>query len=275
MKQFFVFLVSLFTFCNVYSQNTKETLSMTYTFNSDEELTDWFIEGEGKATIENGQLILEPLYFPLMEVLMKNKVISDNNFTDEYYPYLIPAMRAKYGEQIRNYYLSGKGEPQFMGGHFNIWNQRIKTSRNFAIEFDFTPLSPAPLHMLMFCASGPNGESIFDTSLPTRYGIEDELLYDMTMYRVSFFHKLRKKANLRLAPGKILVAQGIDTTSDNLTQTSHCRIERIEGIVKFITNGKEIFSYKEEKQLEGNNWGFRLMSCAKGAYDNIRVLTIQ
>ena len=148
--------------------------------------------------------------------------------------------------------------------------------QNFAIEFDFTPLSSAPLHMLMFCGSGLEGESVFDTSLPARYGVEDETMYDMAMYRVSFFHKSRRKANLRRAPGKIMVAQGEDVVaSKDWTPTSRCRVERINGIVRFLINGKESFSYKDEQPLKGGNWGFRLMACAKGAYDNIKVITIK
>ncbi|MCS2585636.1 YesU family protein [Bacteroides sp. BFG-551] len=163
-----------------------------------------------------------------------------------------------------------------MGGHFNVWNRRIRTSDNFAIEFDFTPLSPAPLHMLMFCGSGLEGESVFDASLPARYGVEDETMYDMAMYRVSFFHKSRRKANLRRAPGKIMVAQGADVVvSEDWTTTSRCRVERIDGTVRFLINGKERFSFKDEQPLKGDNWGFRLMACAKGAYDNIKVLTIK
>ena len=272
-----IFLILLFAYCNAYSQSAKETVSAMYTFDQEEEISDWLIEGEGKAYIENEKLILEPLFFPLMETLMKAGAISDDNHMKEYEPYLYTAMKAKYGNDVRNYFLLGKGkEPVFMGGHFNVWNRRVRTSENFAIEFDFTPLSPAPLHMLMFCASGPEGESVFDASLPTRYGVEDETMYDMAMYRVSFFHKSRKKANLRRAPGKVMVAGGADVvSSEDWNQTYRCRIERINGTVRFLINGKESFSYKDEKPLTGNQWGFRLMTCAKGAYDNVKVVTIK
>lgn len=271
-----IFLILLFAYCSTYSQSAKETVSAMYTFDREEEISDWLIEGEGKAYIENGKLILEPLFFPLMETLMKAGAISDDNCMKEYEPYLYATMKAKYGNDVRNYFLVGKGEPVFMGGHFNVWNRRIRTSENFAIEFDFTPLSSAPLHMLMFCGSGLEGESVFDTSLPARYGVEDETMYDMAMYRVSFFHKSRRKANLRRAPGKIMVAQGEDVVaSKDWTPTSRCRVERINGIVRFLINGKESFSYKDEQPLKGGNWGFRLMACAKGAYDNIKVITIK
>ena len=271
-----IWLFLLFTYGNAYAQNSQETLSATYTFDTEEELADWVIEGEGKASIENGKLILEPLYFPLMETLMKAKVISEDNITKAYEPYLYAAMKAKYGKDVSKYLMQEKGKPTFTGGHFNIWNRRIKTAENFAIEFDFTPLSPSPLHMFLFCASGLKGESIFDTSLPVRYGLGEELMYDMKTYRISYFHKSRKKANLRRAPGKVLAVQGADVvTSEDWGKTSHCRVERINGTIRFLIDGKESFSYKDETPLEGNNWGFRLMACAKGAYDNIRIMTIK
>ena len=271
-----IWLFLLFTYNSAYAQNPQETLSATYTFDTEEELADWVIEGEGKASIENGKLILEPLYFPLMETLMKAQIISEDNITKEYEPYLYAAMKAKYGKDVSKYLMQEKGKPTFTGGHFNIWNRRIKTAGNFAIEFDFTPLSPAPLHMFLFCASGLKGESIFDTSLPVRYGLGEELMYDMKTYRISYFHKSRKKANLRRAPGKVLAVQGADVaTSEDWGKTSHCRVERINGTIRFLIDGKESFSYKDETPLEGNNWGFRLMACAKGAYDNIRIMTIK
>lgn len=276
MKQASIFLILLFTYCGAYSQSSQETLSALYTFDNEEEIADWLVEGEGKAYIENGKLILEPLFFPLMETLMKAGAISEDNIMKEYEPYLYAAMKAKHGNDVRNYFLLGKGEPVFMGGHFNVWNRRIRTSGNFAIEFNFTPLSPAPLHMLMFSASGLEGESVFDSSLPARYGVEDETMYDMGMYRVSFFHKSRRKANLRRAPGKLMAAQGADVVvSDDWFQTYHCRVEKVDGTVRFLINGKESFSYKDEQPLKGSNWGFRLMACAKGAYDNIKVITIK
>ena len=83
-----IFLILLFAYCSTYSQSAKETVSAMYTFDREEEISDWLIEGEGKAYIENGKLILEPLFFPLMETLMKAGAISDDNCMKEYEPYL-------------------------------------------------------------------------------------------------------------------------------------------------------------------------------------------
>ena len=103
-----IWLFLLFTYGNAYAQNSQETLSATYTFDTEDELADWVIEGEGKASIENGKLILEPLYFPLMETLMKAKVISEDNITKEYEPYLYAAMKAKYGKDVSKYLMQEK-----------------------------------------------------------------------------------------------------------------------------------------------------------------------
>ena len=100
------------------------------------------------------------------------------------------------------------GKKTFRGGHFNFWNTEYETPENFAIEFDFRSLSPAPLHMLMFCASGLNGESVLDPSLPKRYGKAVEIMYELAMYRVSYFFNDRGTANLRRAPGRIMAVKG-------------------------------------------------------------------
>ena len=70
IRQVSIWLLSLLACSNAYAQNPKaavnpkETVSATYTFDTEEELADWLGEGGGKAYIENGKLILEPLYFP-------------------------------------------------------------------------------------------------------------------------------------------------------------------------------------------------------------------
>ena len=269
-------LLSFFAYTGiVYAGDLKnEKTLVDYSFDTEEELADWLIEGEGKIYIENGEMILEPLYYPLMEALMNSGVISDKNVMKEYYPYLYPAMKAKYGDAVRKFFLVGHGKDVFMGGPFNLWNKRVKTDRDFAIEFDFRSLSPAPLHMLMCCASGMRGESVFDKALPPRCAVENETIHEMKMYRVSFFNRARGTANLRRGPGKVLVAKGDDLVSRDLNKTYHCRMERVGNIVRFLVDGDECLRYSDDNPLLGNEWGFRVMVCGKGAYDNIRVISI-
>lgn len=49
IKQTYVFLILLITSCNAYPQKTGEFLSAFYTFDKDEELADWLVEGERKS----------------------------------------------------------------------------------------------------------------------------------------------------------------------------------------------------------------------------------
>ena len=41
-----IFLILLFAYCSAYSQSAKETVSAMYTFDREEEISDWLIEGE-------------------------------------------------------------------------------------------------------------------------------------------------------------------------------------------------------------------------------------
>ena len=253
----------------------RENTLVTYDFSDPAQLADWSFDGDGKAYIENGKLILEPVFYPLMDSLMREGKVSLRNDQNEYFPYLYPAMKAYHGEEeIENYFYIEKGKKTFRGGHFNWWNTKYETPENFAIEFDFKPLSPAPLHMLMFCASGLNGEDVMDPSLPERYGKAVEIMFDMAMYRVSYMANERGTANLRKAPGRILATMGSDPVSEARDIFHHCRVERVEGTVKYIVDGQEVFSWTDSEPLKGSNWGFRLMVCAKGEYDNITVKEI-
>lgn len=267
-----LFIVCMLLGCRLPAQ---ERVVASYTFDKESELSDWLMEGDGKAYISGGKLILEPEFYPLLDSLMQCGKVSLENNQKEYFPYLYPAMKAKHGEkEIENYFYIEDGVKTFRGGHFNYWNKRFRTPDNFAIEFDFRALSPAPLHMLMFCAAGLNGESVFDSRLPKRYGKAVEIMFGLSMYRVSYVHTLRGTANLRRAPGRVLAVKGPDLVSKDLTRSHRCRVERNRGVVKYIVDGQEIFSYHDEKPLKGRDWGFRLMVCAKGEYDNITVKEI-
>ncbi|MCH5719321.1 DUF1961 family protein [Niabella hibiscisoli] len=188
-------------------------------------------------------------------------------------------MKQKYGKDISRYYAnvaSNEGpdnsETQFLGGSFNIWNKKFPTASSFSIEFDFQALYPTPLHMIMFSAWGINGSGIFDEKLPLRYGLSTELMTgQLNNYRISYFEPQRKTANLRKAPGRKLLLEGNDIVSADPRKTYHCEIRKIEDQISYIIDGRTVFIYKDDKPLAGGYWGFRLMPCASGAYDNIKV----
>ena len=126
--------------------------------------------------------------------------------------------------------------------------------------------------MIMFCAQGSKGESIFDPSLRKRYGIAEELMFgDISQYRISFFAPHRKTANMRRAPGRHMVAKGVDIASLDPSKTSRHKVQRINDTVTYQVDGKEVLSYVDKKPLQGGYWGFRVMACGKGAYSNISI----
>lgn len=276
------FLVISFLFFSLlgYTQTDKnKVLVCSYEFNKNRELKDWKIEGEGKSFIRNGKLILEPSYFQLLKKLMDEGKISKKNNSDEYQPYIIKAMTKKYGKNISSYYAkvstetdANKKETQFLGGSFNFWNKKFQTENNFSIEFDFKALYPTPLHMVLFSALGTNGKGIFDKTFQVRNGLSSELMTgQLNNYRISYLEPQRKTANLRKAPGRKLLFEGEDIVSKDMDKTYHCEIRKIKDEISYIVDGKTIFTYKDDKPLTGGYWGFRLMPCALGEYDNIKV----
>jgi len=266
-----------------FTQSAKEkVLICSYEFNNDKELKDWQIEGEGKAFIRNGKLILEPDHFQMLKKMMDEGKLSKKNDVSEYQPYVIAAMTQKYGKEISQYYVNsnadaepGTKDAQFLGGNFNFWNTRFPTGTDFSITFDFKCLYPAPLHMIMFSALGTNGKGIFDKTFPKRYGLSSEIMTgQLNNYRISFFEPDRKTANLRKAPGRKLLYEGEDVVSKDPDKTYHCEIKKIAAEISYIVDGKTIFSYIDSQPLGGGYWGFRLMPCALGQYDNINVYKI-
>lgn len=278
-KTFLAFIFLLINLTNQAQTNKNKVLVCSYQFTNNSELKDWQMEGEGKSYIKNGKLILEPLHFQMLKKLMDKGKISKKNNTEEYQPYLIKAMKKKYGKDISRYYVSNttdadsnKNDLQFYGGSFNIWNKKFLTESSFSIEFDFKALYPTPLHMVLFSALGTNGKGIFDETFPKRNGLSTELMTgNLNNYRISYFEPQRKTANLRKAPGRKLLYEGEDIVSKNPDKTYHCEIKKINNEISYIVDGKLIFSYKDNQPLAGGYWGFRLMPCALGAYDNIKV----
>ncbi|MFL9829325.1 DUF1961 family protein [Flavobacterium sp. ST-87] len=278
-KTFLAFIFLLISLTNQAQTEKNKVLVCSYQFTNNSELKDWQMEGEGKSYIKNGMLILEPLHFQMLKKLMDKGKISKKNNTEEYQPYLIKAMKKKYGKYISRYYVnnttdsdSNKNDLQFYGGSFNIWNKKFLTESSFSIEFDFKALYPTPLHMVLFSALGTNGKGIFDETFPKRNGLSTELMTgNLNNYRISYFEPQRKTANLRKAPGRKLLYEGEDIVSKNPDKTYHCEIKKINDEISYIVDGKLIFSYKDNQPLAGGYWGFRLMPCALGAYDNIKV----
>ncbi|MEX0324219.1 MAG: DUF1961 family protein [Puniceicoccaceae bacterium] len=268
-----ILLLSLIWSASCLFAGSKQQAFLSYDFSTNDQLSDWVVEGPGSAKLVAGALILEPEFHSLLREKIDAGELSLENNQAEYEKWLRPAMEAAYGKKVvdETYVDRRDGKkPAFRGGHFNIWCKQ-PVYGDFAIEFDVRSLSPAPLHMIMFCAEGVNGESIFDESMPERFGLAAEIMHGpMRQYRISYFSGERGTANMRRAPGREMVA----TANDPLNlqgSVSRFRVERIGGTIRYIVDGEEVFACADEAPLEGGYWGFRLMACAKGQYDNIVV----
>lgn len=251
----------------------KQQAFLSYDFSSQDQLSDWVVEGPGMAKVVNGTLVLEPEFHSVLRERIDAGELSLENDQAEYQQWLRPAMEAKYGKEIvdERYVDRRDGrKPVFRGGHFNIWCKQ-PVYGDFAIEFDVTSLSPAPLHMVMLCAEGLNGESIFDASMPKRVGLASEIMYGpMQQYRISYFSGERGTVNMRRAPGRNMVASAKDPLQAQ-DVAYHCRVERKAGSIRYLVDGEEVFTFTDESPLDGGYWGFRIMACGKGEYDNIVV----
>ncbi|WDE97409.1 DUF1961 family protein [Lentisphaera profundi] len=238
------------------------------------DLNDWLIEGPGNAVVEGDSLILKPLVFKEMQQVIKSGELKAHNYFPDYEAYAKDFM-SQYVSDLTQYYIKGeKGNQEFRGGHFNFWLKQ-KLPENFSISFDFETLSPSALHMIMFCASIPGKKDIFNPQ-KARHGLAQEIMWsDMQQYRISFFAPHRKTANMRRAPGRNMVAKGLDPASDKPFVKSTHLIERKHDTVRYFVNNKLVLTYKDKKPLSAGHAGFRVMVCAGGKYSNIKITKLE
>ena len=171
--------------------------------------------------------------------------------------------------------------------NFVLWLNKDLPS-DILIEWDFKPVKEPGLAIMFFGAMGKNGEDIFDQSLQKRTG-EYPLYHhgDINAFHVSYFR--RKEAderafhtcNLRKSYGFYLVAQGADPIPDasECNDFFHMCIEKKAGLIRFLINDLEIFSFKDDnpeygKPIEGGKIGFRQLAPMIAEYKDLRVYSI-
>ena len=199
---------------------------------------EWIVEGAGGVDIKNGKLRTSPVPFD------------------------------KDGNQLKDAKRS----------HLVVWNKNI-FPENFLLEYEMNPnSSPGGLTIIFFCATGKNGEDIFDLNLPPRFA--DYKLYHsgaLANYSDSYFSRnteIEAATNrLRKNPGFALVAEGKSLTTGATDVTHHIRILKFGGHIEIEINGKTIFKWDDrEKPLGAGRIGFRSMEgVSLITYDNFKV----
>ena len=199
---------------------------------------EWIVEGNGGVDIRDGKLRASPLPF-------------DKN-----------------GKQI-------PGQPR---SHLVIWNKRIFPA-DFLAEFDMSPSgSTNGLTIVFVCATGKNGEDMFDLSLPPR--LADYKNYhsgSIANYSDAYWSRNTKEESetnrLRKNAGFTLVAEGESLTTGPTDVTHHVRVLKVGGHIEVEINGRVVLYWDDKaKPLGAGRIGFRSMEgVSMITYDNFKV----
>ena len=253
----------------------KKLLVYQCDFNKKASLEDWVMEGPGIAKIKKGRLELYSRYHKKVNRKMKEGELVFEEGTDKWYQYYVDGLARKAEPELYPIYKKGK---TFRGGHLVFWNKTI-TPENYVIEFDFQSPIPYPLHMIMFSASGSQGENVFDPALKARCGVAAQYTKgDIYNYRISFLAPKRGTANLRKCPGRRLVTKGEDFSIENLTAKHHMKVIKWEDQIEFRIDDKLVFQYKDDEKdapLGAGHTAIRLMVPARGYYDNYQIFELK
>ena len=252
-----------------------KTLVYECNFNNKSSLNDWVMEGPGIAKINKGRLELYSRYHKKVNRRMKKGELVFEENSPKWYQYYVNGLAKKVEPEIYPIYKSGKN---FRGGHLVYWNKTI-SPENYVIEFDFQSPIPYPLHMIMFSATGKNGENVFDSKLKPRCGLAGQYTKgDLHNYRISFLAPKRGTANMRKCPGRRLVTKGSDLTLDDLTGKHHMKVIKWQDQVEFRIDGKLVFVYtddEKDKAFGAGQTAIRLMVPARGFYDNYKIYELK
>jgi len=198
----------------------------------------WIVEGNGGVRIREGKLIASPVPFDT----------------------------------------SGKQIASAPRSHLVIWNSKIFPA-DFLAEFEMNPTGSANgLTIVFFCATGKNGEDIFDISLPPRNA--DYKNYHsgaIANYSDAYWSRNTEDEaatnRLRKNPGFALVAQGRSLTTGTADTTHRVRILKYGGHIEIEVNGRIVLKWDDTgAPLGAGRIGFRSMEgVSLVTYDNFKV----
>jgi hypothetical protein len=159
-----------------------------------------------------------------------------------------------------------------------VWNAKVFPG-DFLAEFEMNPSgSTNGLTIVFFCATGKNGEDIFDLSLPPREA--DYKNYHsgaIANYSDAYWSRNTNDEastnRLRKNPAFALVAQGRSLTTGSTDQTHRVRIFKFGGHIEIEIDGHVVLKWDDTgKPLGAGRIGFRSMQgVSMIKYDNFKV----
>jgi len=162
--------------------------------------------------------------------------------------------------------------------HMVVWNRRIFPG-DFLLELEMSPCgSTNGLTIVLLCATGKNGEDLFDLSLPPRRA--DYNAYHsgaIANYTDSYWSRNTDTESLsnrlRKNPGFKQVAEGPSLTTGPTDVTHRLRVLKVGAHIEVEVNSKVTFRWDDpEKPLGAGRIGLRSMEGVTiVAYDNFKV----
>ncbi|HZS03636.1 MAG TPA: DUF1961 family protein [Blastocatellia bacterium] len=162
--------------------------------------------------------------------------------------------------------------------HMVVWNRHIFPA-DFLLEFEMSPCgSTSGLTIVLFCATGRNGEDIFDLSLPPRRAnYEAYHSGAVANYTDSWWSRNNEAESLsnrlRRNPGFSQVAEGPSLTTGPTDVTHRLRILKSGAHIEVEVNGKVVIRWDDPERPHGaGRIGLRSMEgVTMVAYDNFKV----
>lgn len=162
--------------------------------------------------------------------------------------------------------------------HLVVWNRHVFPA-DFLLEFEMSPCGSANgLTIVLFGATGKNGEDLFDLSLPPRRA-DYQTYHSGTVanYTDSYWSRNTETESssnrLRKNPGFKLVAEGPSLTTGPTDVTHRIRILKSGTHIEVEINGKVVVRWDDpEKPLGAGRIGLRSMAgVTMVTYDNFKV----
>jgi hypothetical protein len=194
---------------------------------------EWIAEGWGGAEILNGRLLVAPSTFDASGV-----------------PLPVDAARRS---------------------HMVVWNRQVFPA-DFLFEVEMNPCgSTNGLAIILFCATGLNGEDIFDPEIPPRRA--DYAAYHSSAianYTDSYWSRNTEAESLS---NRLRKNPGPSLTTGPTNVTHRLRILKIGGHIEVEINGRVVNRWDDqERPLGAGRIGLRSMEgVTMVAYDNFRV----
>jgi len=166
--------------------------------------------------------------------------------------------------------------------HMVVWNQQVFPA-DFLLEFDMNPGgSTNGLALVFICATGTNGQDIFDLSMPVRrgeYAMYHASAHALANYSDSYWSRNKvplgegESNRLRKNPLGNIVAEGSSLTTGPTDITHHIRILKVGAHLAVEINGKVVNEWNDPAEsLGAGRIGLRSMDGVTTiAYSNFKV----